>query len=238
MITAHSPIGIKFSEFANDPLLYRPIIVKPPADLMLSQLLYAIARQPEIRQTIHRLYADQIANSGILRTEPVGDLMRETIGNTFAGPEKLEFSKRLSAGDISSVVELFAYEIGPTFLFPTPNRDTCIGSDGIFFMLLEALLYFVLYPKSAKFIAYELCNRIRECLKKLDPGSWSTYVRDTGYTHGRQGSDMVLKRNEYLFNLYRPAMLYGPAQNRGWQVVSRISNASNGRLFNEYHPVI
>lgn len=112
IITAHSPLGIKFRGFVNDPFLYRPVLVSNP-DLLLSQLLYAIARQPQLKQAIHKLYVDQIAGSGILRVEPVGSLLQETLGNTLAGPAKQEFSRRLSAGDIGSVYELLGYEIGP-----------------------------------------------------------------------------------------------------------------------------
>lgn len=81
----------------------------------------------------------------------------------------------------------------------------------------------MLFPKSAKFIAYELCNRIRDCLKKLSPGQWDTYVRVTGYIHGMQGSDTVLQRADYIYNIHTPSMLYGAEANQGWNVVSVIA---------------
>lgn len=223
IISAHAPQGTRFIEFANDPFLYRPILVAN-ADLLLSQLLYALARQPQLRQTIHKLYVDQIANSGILRVEPVGNILQETSGNLFAGPTKQEFSRRLAAADIGSVYELLGYEIGPTFLYPLPNKECPTGPEGVYLTLLESMLYFVLFPKSAKFIAYELCNRIRDCLKKLNPSQWSTYVRVTGYIHGLRGSDTVLQRSDYLYNVHTPSMLYGPAENLGWNVVAVIAS--------------
>lgn len=150
-------------------------------------------------------------------------MLQETLGNTLAGPAKQEFSRRLSAGDIGSVYELLGYEIGPTFLYPIPNKDIPTGSEGIYFTLLESILYFVLFPKSAKFIAYELCNRIRECLKKLSLSQWNNYVRARGYIHGTQGSDAIIQRADYLHNIHSPSLLHGPEANRGWNVVTLIA---------------
>lgn len=162
---------------------------------------------------IYSLYSDYIAQSGILRVEPIGDVLTDASLNSQSLPVGHEYSRRLSAGSFESVLEALSFEIRPTFDYPEIIPEKPHDIPAMIFCLVETLLMFVLYPKMAKFVGYELANRIRCVMLKVDPLGWSTYVNNTGFIHGRPGVDQAISRNEYLNNGQRPSIFYQGARN-------------------------
>lgn len=81
---------------------------------------------------------------------------------------------------------------------------------------------FSFFPKMAKFIGYELANRIRHILRQLDPVGWTRYVGEVGFIRGQPGVDKEIERTAYLSGAERPSMFYPPQGGRLWEPMRQI----------------
>lgn len=133
-----------------------------------------------------------------------------------------QFQSRIGMGSFESVIAAATFEIAPTFDYPGTETICPRGNADYFLTIYEVLLFFVLFPKAAKFVAYELCNRLRLCLRVLARDEWVRYVDIDGYIFQRPTSDVALTREEY-YDGTTPSLLHGPQANGGWALMARIA---------------
>lgn len=92
LVQAHSPLGTSVTGGATDPRTDRPYLLGDPMT-SLAQLFYTVARQPSLKVVIYSLYSDYIAQSGILRVEPIGDVLTDASLNSQSLPVGYEYSR-------------------------------------------------------------------------------------------------------------------------------------------------
>lgn len=186
LVQAHSPLGTLLMSGTTDPRMERLYLLGDPVT-MLAQLLYTVARQPSLKVVIYGLYTDYLAQSGLLRVEPIGDVLKDASLNSQSLPVGHEYARRISAGSFESILEALLFEIRPTFDYPDVVPEQPHDIPGMIFCLIETLLTFVLFPKMAKFIGYELANRIRWVMSRVASLKWSEYVHHTGFIRNMPG---------------------------------------------------
>lgn len=222
LVDAHSPLGTQLMCGTTDPRMERPYLLGDPST-MLAQLLYTVARQPSLKVTIYGLYTDYLAQSGLLRVEPIGDVLKDASLNSQSIPVGHEYARRISAGSFDSVLEALSFEIRPTFDYPDMATEQPTDMPGLVFCLIETLLTFVLFPKMAKFIGYELANRIRWVMSRVAPLRWTEYVHHSGFIRNMPGVDQRIPRAENLSNVQRPNIFYPAGMRNAWAPMRVIS---------------
>ncbi|AEC32489.1 P3 gene product [Spissistilus festinus reovirus] len=222
LLRAHSPFGTVFPESNIDRRTFLPIVMSPP-DTMIGQLFLTIARMPSIKPVIAQLYINYVMSSGIIWEAPLRDVLTGLTGNALTADMQQAFYKCVGSGSFDSLIEALVFEIRPTFDYPSADTQRPYDRAGQYLCLFETLLFFVLFPKAAKFVADELANRIRHILKSIAPAEWARYVAITGFTNLQPGSDSMITRKAYIYNEQRPSLLQGAAANRGWQVMTAMA---------------
>lgn len=92
LLRAHSPHGTTFIRSNVDPRTSQPFLLGNPT-MMLGQLFYAIARQPSLKGVIYNCYTEYILHSGLVRVEPLSDVLGGTSFATQAMSVGHEFSR-------------------------------------------------------------------------------------------------------------------------------------------------
>lgn len=179
--------------------------------------------EPSFKVNVYILYTDYIAQSGILRVEPVGDVLKDASLNSQIMPIGHEYIRRISAGSFDSVYEALSFEIRPIFDYLEVASEKPHDVHGLVSCLIETLEMFILFPEKAKLIGYELANHIRWVMMKIDPMGWAQYVNETGFIRGRPGVDQAIPRVEYWNNAQRPPIFFPVGPGRVWAPMRQIS---------------
>lgn len=137
LLRAHSPHGTTFITSNVDPRTSQPFLLGNPL-MMLGQLFYAIARQPSLKGVIYSCYTDYILHSGLIRLEPLADVLGE-----LASPLKLclsGMSSRSESAPVTSArfLRLSPLKSGPRLTTPRPSAkgpSTHTGGPSVWWRL-------------------------------------------------------------------------------------------------------
>lgn len=225
LLKAHSPRGTVVTSMQDNVDLIRPYVMDEP-EIMLSQLLYALARVPSLAGVILGLYIDYFQNAKLVLERRYAPEIKA--GGTSQSDANLRqvFSRTIAGGSLEDLITSFAFMMAPTVVYPDLLPRDPNDVDDCVVMLLTSMLYFVLFPVNAKLVAYELCYRIMLCLDQLDPANTRAYRTRVGYFRneaGEQTNDRISK-SDYVKGGFYPSMLRDYTNLFNWPLLSQIRN--------------
>lgn len=205
---------------SSEDFKYSLKVILPESVSAIHILCYTLARAPNFRVQILQTYLDAFIHFGIFqRRSTVEEDFSE---NNILPDARAKLNGLVASSDFDDLIVTVVLQISPTLDFPVLYSVNPTELTSAMLYLFETVLFFVIAPKTAKFVAYELCNRMRIFFRRFLLEEWYLYVANIGYLNGIPGTDAAASREGYLAGIEVPTFLNGYHANTSGSKVSSI----------------
>lgn len=171
----------------------------------LSYLLVGTALSPDVYKTILRINLDTFLSFGTV-VPSLEDKLSDVIPDAGNSEVLRLIRERKATSNFDQAMEYIVMQVTPSLVWPNviSTRPMQTGLS-LYVMLIENILFFVLFPGLAKKCGAGLSNRIYALLSSIAPTEYNQFVTRVGYD-GTPQSSVPISDDDYWENRRTPAL--------------------------------